>query len=57
MWHFGMVDIMFSEDGPLQDSVTLTDLIYDEEAVSKMPVEDQMYLEYLIKVFTRHIND
>lgn len=51
MWQHGMVDITFSEEGPLSDVVVLTDLAFDKDAVDALPEVDRIYLEHLIKVF------
>lgn len=51
MWQHGMVDIMFSEEGPLADVVTLTDLAFNKDAVDALPEIDKVYLEHLIKIF------
>lgn len=51
----GMVTIMFSEEGPLADTVALTDLAFDKEAASSLDHFDQQYLQHLINVFEETI--
>lgn len=51
MWEYGIVNITFSENGPLEDRVSLTDLAFDEETVSKLSIPEKDYLDTLIKAF------
>lgn len=47
----GMVDINFSEDGPMHDRVCLMEDAFDEEKVSQLSEEDRAYLKSFIKTF------
>ncbi len=47
----GFVTMMFSEEGPMNDTVSLTDLAYDEVAIAQLDYFDQQYLKHLIKAF------
>ena len=47
----GMVDVTFSEDGPLYDKVSLTEDAFDLEKVSQLSEENRNYLTYLINTF------
>lgn len=51
----GVVTIMFSEDGPMMDTVALTELAFDEKVVATLDFYDQQYLAHLINVFDSNI--
>lgn len=51
----GVVTIMFSEEGPMMDTVALTELAFDEKVVSTLDFYDQQYLQHLINVFDQSI--
>ena len=57
LWQHDMVTIEFSADGPLADSVMLTENIYDQDKVAAMPEEDQFYLEHIVNIFAKFISD
>lgn len=47
----GMVDVTFSEEGPLYDKVSLTEDAFDLDKVSQLSQENRDYLNALIKTF------
>lgn len=51
----GAVTIMFSDEGPMMDTVALTDLAFDEKTVETLDYFDQQYLKHLINVFDSKI--
>lgn len=51
----GAVTMMFSEEGPMQDTVALTEQAFDPAVVSTLDYFDQKYLEHLINVFEENI--
>ena len=51
MWHLGLVDITFSDEGPGKDIIVLTDLAYDEEFLETISQEDRLYIKNIQKVF------
>lgn len=51
----GVVTIMFSEEGPLMDTVALSELAFDEGTVSSLDFYDQQYLKHLINLFDERI--
>lgn len=50
-----MVTIMFSEEGPMMDTVALTPLAFDAKARETLDFYDQQYLKHLINVFEQSI--
>lgn len=50
-WQHGMIDIVFSADGPMHDLICITEDAYDEEKVALLPEDDQYYLRHIKRVF------
>ncbi len=57
LFMLGIVTIMFSDDGPMLDSVALTEAAFDPNEVSKLDAFDQIYLNTLIQVFEKNFSD
>lgn len=52
LWRQDMLDISFSEEGPLMDTIILTGLIDDTEAVNKLNTMDQIYLKEIVRALS-----
>lgn len=57
LWNHGVVTIMFSDKGPLMDSIALTDEAFDKSVTDSLEPADRAYLDALIKVFQEPLSD
>lgn len=57
LWEEGVVTIMFSDKGPMEDTVALTEDAFNPEVVNKLSEIEKEYLKSLIYKFDNKFSD
>ncbi len=57
LWEKGVITIMFSEEGPLEDTVALTDDAFNPEVLGNLSEMEYEYLKSLIYTFDNNFSD